>query len=406
MKKLHYFILLIFLMFIGVAQAQILFQDDEFENFDYNIKQIEEFILRFNLKELIIQPQQSKQYEFDNRVLLFDKSYYLDHQEELTDFLNSICKQQTTLSFYDSTWYAIAECNVTFLGKKDKITLILRPEQVTEDIYKWSIVDAQGNILELTPKTQSDKLRLLPTDNEVNFIALQSITTTNAQNILLYNLQNHINDQLSVFNSLVYYKLLKVDNVQSLSYCFTQVRGYEFYVKNFVRDEKNAGWLIYNVQKATSPPPSNNSTIDNSFAIVTQRIIKFYKMLSNFAKNPINNITLANNINSMFDKAPNGYCFFDSQHIYDDLDVYLHNHPSSYAYVPISDYLNTIENVFKEGIIVSYYPSDYKIVQTYEDTIKISYELTIQTNTNSTFIYDVIATMHEDRLVSIVTIDD
>ncbi len=404
MKKLYYIILSTFLAFAGMSQAQIVIHDYEFENFEYNIKQIDEFILRFNLKELLIQPDQSAQYKRDNRILLFDKNYYLANEETLTEFLNTIEKEHTTLSFYDSTWYAIAECNVTFQGKKDKLTLILRTEQVKDDIYKWSLVDAQGAILELTPRTKSDKLRLLPTDNEVNFIALQSITTTNAPNITLYDVKSHANDRLSVFNSLVYYKLLKVDNVQELTYCFTQVKGYKFYVKNFTREAKNAGWLIYEVKKENIKD-KNKQHSDSTFVSAQQKVTQLYRMLSDYAKNPAN-IALAKSIKALFKHEQKGQYFFGAKHIYDDIDVYVNKHPSLYAYVSISEYLNSLDNIASEGVILSYQISDFKIVESVGSTIKVSYKLSIKDKETTIGWYYANATLQEGSFVNIIPLNE
>lgn len=402
MKPDNYYgiLLAILLLFTHTADAQILLLNNDFENFDYNVKQIDEFILRFNLKELLVQPHQSDQYERDNRILLFDKSYYLDNSNEMNEFLNSIEEQNTILNFYDSTWYAIADCNVTYKGNKDKISLKLRTEQVQDDIYKWSIVDAYGSILELSPKTKSDRLRLLPTDNEVNFIALQSITTDNSQNITLFSEKNHRIDRLSVFNCLVFNKLLKIDNVYELSYCFTQVNGYEFFVKNFTRDEKNAGWLIYKVQKK-APQDPNRTEENNTIAATKQQVLQFYSMLSNYAKNP-SDISLAIKIQSLFYKEQKSNFFFSAKHIYDDVSVLYNNYPSSYAYVSISDYLNTIDWITQLGVTLSYEVDDLKII--YEDgkIVNIAYDVRLKNDNDILCEYQAMATIRDEVIESIV----
>lgn len=398
--KYHILIVLSFLLLSQIAHTQITFFDNEFENFDYNIKQIDEFILRFNLKELLIQPNQSNNYERDNRTLLFDRKFYLDNSQNINEFLEAIEKQHTILSFYDSTWYAIAKCNVTFQGKKDKITLILRTEKVKDDIYKWSITDAKGSILELTPKTKSDKLRLLPTDNEVNFIALQSVTTANAQNITLYNEKAHVNDRLSVFNCLVYNKLLKIDNVQELSYCFNQVKGYKFLVKDFTRDEKNAGWLIYDVQKI-KVKERNERIEDKTLETAKQKILQLYRMLSEYSENP-SNISLAKTIQAQFYKTHEKFSFFGTKHIYDDIDVYLLRYSPTYAYVSISDYLNSLDNIAKSGKKLSYRISDIKATKTSGNTVQLTYKVCVVNKDTILWKYSAKATVQDGLIADIV----
>lgn len=407
MKKIKYvFLSLSILLFAHSAPAQVLFVDtnNEFENFDYNVKQIDEFILRFNLKELLIQPEQSNSYERDNRTLLFDKDYYLGNSDNLKEFLTSIEEQKTVLSFYDSTWYAIAECNVTFQGKKDRITLFLQTEQVVDDIYKWSIVDAHGTLLDLVPKTKSDRIRLLPTDNEVNFIALQSATTTNAPNITLYSSKAHANDRLSVFNCLVYNKLLKIDNVQELTYCFTQVKGYKFYVRNFTRNQKNAGWLIFNVEKEMikeAKSPSEENIISDS----SEMISRFYQLLSEYAKDP-SNVSLAKTIQSQFLKKTKDVFFFGSKNIYDDINVFSRKYSPQYAYVAISDYLNTLDNVSKSGIALSYKVDEFKVLESDDSRSIVTYKVSIYNAESIVYDYYAKAQIQNDCFVSIVHIMD
>ena len=399
MRKLYYLFVIIFSLITLSAQAQVVFQNNDFKNFDYNVKQVDEFILRFNLKELLIQPNQSDQYERDNRTLLFDKKYYLDNSEISNELLSAVENQQTTLSFYDSTWFAIADCNVTYLGKKNKLTLILRTEQVKDDIYKWSIIDAKGTMLELTPKTQSEKLRLLPTDNEVNFIALQSITTTNAHNITLYDTKTHINDRLSVFNCLVYNKLLKVDNVQELSYCFTQVKGYKFFVKNFTREAKNAGWLIYDVQKDNIQDQNEIASYD--LAAPEELITQFYLAISEYAKNP-SDVANARTIQSLFYNTPKKYYFFGAKQIFDDIDVYLHKYSAPYAYVTISDYLNSIEKISKCDMTLNYSISDVKTIQSTQISAIVTYKISAENKNVILFEYYAKATIQDGLIVDIV----
>ena len=403
MKKI-YLILAVISLFAYAAQAQVLLLDNDFENFDYNVKQIDEFILRFNLKELLIQPNQSTQYERVNRTLLFDKSYYLDNTAFVNDFLGSVEKQNTVLSFYDSTWFAIADCNVTYRGKKDKITLILRTEQVKDDIYKWSITDAKGDILELIPKTQSDRLRLLPTDNEVNFMSLHSVTTINAQNITLYNEGSHINDRLSVFNCLVYNKLIKIDNVQELTYCFTQVKGYKFYVKNYLRDEKNAGWLISDVRKENAGEQiesEKGSPIENA----KQQVRKLYEMLSSYADNPAN-VELARDIQALFYKTSARFFFFGAKHIFDDIDVFFYNYSPTYAYVSISDYLNSLDNIVRSGNSISYCIRELNVIQLDEELINLTYKVEITDKESNLFEYNAMATIRDGLILDIVMQND
>ena len=389
--------------FTLIAQPQLVSTIDEFENFDYNIKQIDEFMLRFNLKELLIQPTQSATWENDNRVLLFDKLYYRQNEEVLNTFINEVKKQQVALHFQDSTWFAIAECDVVFKGKKDKITLKLRTEQVKDNIYKWSIVSAAGTILDLKPKTQSSNLKILPTDNEVNFISLQSVTTTNAPNITLFSKNGYEVDRLSAFNCLVYNKLLEIKTVNSLTYCFTQVSGYKMYVKKFVREEKNAGWLIYKVEKDDNSITSNGNDKRNT---IQQTIELFYKTLSDYAKSP-ENITLARNIKNMFVIDQSEPYIFGAMHIYNDIDAYVKKYRSpTPPYISITEYLNSVENISKQGVILSYSISDFALLNNTNNTTIATYRLSVLDGHNINYEYDTKATLKDGKIQNIIPLKD
>lgn len=385
-----------------MGQLQFSSSFDEFENFDYNIKQIDEFMLRFNLKELLVQPDQRSTWRNDNRVLLFDKSYYLQNETYLNSFIEEIDAQQVTLQFYDSTWFAIAECDVMFKGKKDKILLTLRTEQVKDDLYKWSIVDAFGVILDLNPKTQSDKLKILPSDNEVNFISLQSITTTNAPNITRYSKNGYSVDRLSVFNGLVYNKLLEIKTVSSLTYCFTQVKGYRFYVKKFVREEKNAGWLIYKVEKENN---DKQPQIKNEQNNVSQIVVNLYKSLSDYSKSPAN-ITLARNIKNMFISEQSKLYVFGAKHIYNDIDEFIMNHQSSYPYLSITEYLHSIENHSKQGLILQYHIQDITISSIKDGSMIATYRVKIHGNKEQNYEYDAKIILQDGKIKYIMPLSE
>lgn len=360
--------ILLYLLFTcnTLVTAQYIISPTEFTNFDYNIKQIDEFFLRFNLNEILIQPNDNDQYTKQNRILLFDKDYYYANTNTISEFLDAIESQNVTLHFQDTTWYAIAECNVILNGRTDKLTLTLKTENITKDTYKWCIANVAGNIVQLEPKTTSDKLRILPTDNEVNFLSLKSITTTNSQNITLFTSNRTNNDALSVFNALVYYKLLKIENVQQLTYCFTQVKGYKFFVKKFTRDEKNAGWLIYNITKESVNKETNKDEVLRSMQIVTL----FYERLTTYATEP-QNVTLAYSIRKMFLYEPTEPYVFGENQIYNDLDEYT-------SMVSVAEYLHSIENLACQGVNVSYEISDFNIISINDSSIVATYQIVVQ----------------------------
>lgn len=79
-------------------------------------------------------------------------------------------------------YYAI----VTTRTKK-KSYFILKPEQVEVYVYRWVIVGAKGEILDLEPLKRNHGLDIQPDNHEVGFIDLSKIAAIGNENILNYS---------------------------------------------------------------------------------------------------------------------------------------------------------------------------------------------------------------------------
>ncbi len=251
MKKIFFTLSIIysFAVFNTLCAQVYINENIVFENFEYSVKQMSEFMERFNLTETLIKPDEDSLWRFTNRVLLFEKKTYYSNIELADEMINAIDKNNITLNFRDSTWLAVIRCNVLFQGKKDTLLIYLKTEQTKNDAYKWSIVDVQGNIVNLTPKTNNENIRISPVDNEMHFMSLKSHLSANAKNITLFSTKNYTTDRLSVFNAYIYADILKIQDFVSLTYIFDKVDGYEFCVDYFNRDENNSGWLISKIKR-------------------------------------------------------------------------------------------------------------------------------------------------------------
>ncbi len=374
---------LILLLIAQSLCAQITYVGDaEFDHFDYNIKVMDEFMLRFNLQNAMITPEQDSMWRFDNRVLLFDKDTYYANQGLADSLIHAIEEQNVKISFQDSTWYALARCQVLFKEKKDSIDLVLKTEKVKSDIYKWSIVDASGKIVELIPKTKSDRLRILPTDNDVDFMSLNPITTINSPNIVLYSKNNYTVDRLSVFNALVYNGLLQIQHVKELIYCFESVQGFRFYVKQFTRDSRNAGYLIYHIERTT--PMNNNIETDiqeskeNEVRTAEKTIKTFYHMLSSYAIEP-NNLSLAREIQGLFINNNSFPYIFGIAHLYNDVDDIMHCQ-SNKTFVSIKEYLFSLAECVSRHSSLKFNIHEIKPIRIRQNVIEMQYKLTIYRN--------------------------
>ena len=237
-------------------EAQILgglLNDDLYKT---RIKLVDEFFLRFNGDELRPDIKATdKDAKLKNLIVLFDgkllKSFEDSAFVEAKTFAQRILDDSIRINYRDTTWFAKAACKGTFKGKSIDFTLYLNVEKRQEDMYKWVIAKAEGDIFSLTPSLSKESIMLMPDDHETNFMSLHRITTEKDDYILNYKQRDYMPDETTVFYTLVYNGLLDIDYVKELKFVFLQVPGYVFSVSHFDRDNYNAGWLIDSLSRAT-----------------------------------------------------------------------------------------------------------------------------------------------------------
>jgi hypothetical protein len=171
-------------------------------------------------------------------------------EPKVFEFVDSTLSHNVKIHFNDSNWFVKAACVGKFHGNEVKFDIFLVVEPRGNNMYKWSIADVSGDLFELKPSRQSDKIMLLPNENESNFMRLNSITTAEKDDyITLYSANCNPVNRLSVFNTLIYYGYLDIEYVADIEYTFLQVPGYCFTVKEFERASSNSGWLITSWEK-------------------------------------------------------------------------------------------------------------------------------------------------------------
>ena len=221
-------------------------------NYRISVKQVEEFMKRFNLEqtnELFEAENDSLKRRVLNMTGLLNFELIKSRSDEVREFVMAMLDNKVKLAFTDTTWNAVATCEAIYQGKPTRIVLLLGTEHIKETMYKWVIKDATGDILKLKPQKSNPGLKIMPTDNEVNFMSLGHITTVEAKNILNYKAKNSEVNELSVFLALVSQGLLKIQHVTELEYQFHVPHLYDFTVKQFRREALNSGWLISDFNK-------------------------------------------------------------------------------------------------------------------------------------------------------------
>lgn len=246
MKKL---ILSIFI-FIGYlsSHAQI-FDMLNSDLYHGRVKLVSEFMQRFNGEEKnpYIDPS-SAEIDKINLCQLFDIEYILKNRQAVEpkafQFIDSVLNNNVKLHYRDADWFAKVKCIGSFKGKEVTFAMYLTVEPRGKDMYKWVVADVEGKIFDLSPSRDSNKIMLLPNEHESNFMWLNSITSEKDDYITLYSTNSLHHDQLTVFNTLVYYGYLNIDYVSDIEYTFLQVPGFTFTIKEYERESTNSGWLI------------------------------------------------------------------------------------------------------------------------------------------------------------------
>ena len=184
MRKI--FIMILILACIG-ANAQVMYDRDPLlDNFQFQVRQISEFMSRLNGETSISAREDSLSREVD-LISLFEKNTYIDHKSIVEGFISQMRPRADYVSFADTTWFAVAECVVevgTRPVKEDTITLVLKTEEYGQHLYKWVMTEAFGDVLALEPEKRNPGFKIPPSDNEVNFMRLSHITKNEQRNIL------------------------------------------------------------------------------------------------------------------------------------------------------------------------------------------------------------------------------
>lgn len=252
MKRFSLWLFLTAICFI--ANAQIMSNQLNKGLYDSRIKLVDEFFDRFNGKEGHPDiSNKDKDYRKKNLMFVFNmrmfKSKEDEKYKELQNFIDTVIANKTNINYSDTTWFAKAICHGKLKGKEVDFTLYLNVEHRKEDMYKWVIAKAEGDVFKLKPSLKSDKIMLMPDDHETNFMSLHRITTEKDDLISCYMQRNYPLDETSVFLSDVYNGLLDIEYVKDLQFVFHQVPGYVFRIKFIERDTNNTGWLITSFDK-------------------------------------------------------------------------------------------------------------------------------------------------------------
>ena len=250
MEKIFTFIIVV-LSFCHLAKAQTDDGKGRIKDlFKLRIQLVDEFMQRFNSRGALSEADNKTN---DSDILSLFDCTMLESDNALLEasaqFANTIFENDVKIDYSDTLWFAETFCHGKFKGQDVDFSLILNVEKRGENMYKWVIARAEGNIFQLKPSDPSSGIILMPDDHETSFMSLYRITHGKDDRILNYAQKQFKPDETSVFFSYVNVGLLDIEYVSDMQFVFYQVPGWKFAIKDFQRLEKNSGWLIKSFEK-------------------------------------------------------------------------------------------------------------------------------------------------------------
>lgn len=238
--------------------------------FAWEVKQLDEFIERFNNDELsLLQAYLKKKATTPltrEQMLksLFNAKGTSWNYGEITTFIKQVSNtaHPEYLNFDGADWYAKVRCQLLRQGKPDNAVLTLRIATLPDGSSKWVITDvefaspavaAAGSSAERPrvhgPLPTDPKTSLNPMSHAIDFMNIDLVTKNPA------NIENFVSNApdrspgLELFIEACLHDQLKIVRATSISYMFLQIKGWLIEVRQFNRASLNSGWLISKLVK-------------------------------------------------------------------------------------------------------------------------------------------------------------
>ena len=249
------------------AQTQIL-NPLNMPMYHARVKLIDEFFARFNGKEM----RKDLPLEYSDRksniLMLFDLSQFKSKNDSLfleaESFAQAVARDSILLDYSDDRWYAKVHCFGQLAKKEVDFYLYLIVESRGNDMYKWTIANAEGDIFNTSRSREHIELFMLPNAHEQSFSSLSRVTSEDANYIDDYVKDGYETSPLSVFLTLVRSGLLQIEYTSETEFFFFQVPNYIFTVKHFERESMNVGWLISSIVKCEDEHKKDKKEILNA----------------------------------------------------------------------------------------------------------------------------------------------
>lgn len=226
------------------------------------VKQIDEFMSRFNMEEGWDGKKLTDKSDFEFRKkyikTLFDYDKFRNSKGTFAPivekFAKTVVENEYTIHYEDSTWTALVKCSTTLCGKNEMMTLFLQTRQLSKNEYVWVIKDVTGRIFSsVSEKSASEKQHLFisPMEHEIGFIGILDKPYKGADMSKMIA-KDYTTSRLLMFTMLMESGLLKLNAIQNVSFLFKPIPGWSFVVNRIEKKNSyNTGWLITEITNTT-----------------------------------------------------------------------------------------------------------------------------------------------------------
>lgn len=222
------------------------------QKFYFQVKQLSQFMERFNYNEKLITPSGEIVSRWNNLVsLLNHEDSVLVANPDVKLFLKHCFMDSTKakLNYDDSLWYAVVKTEFEYKGKPIEVEFLLIPEHYSNGGIGWSVMSVTSKILDIDT-IRKPNVFINPMSHEVGFLDLIKVINRNQLSALYYI--DYEYSKLSVLDFLIQKQELKLVQIKNIEYVFCQIPGWQFTVEDFNRNIFNSGWLISKISKISS----------------------------------------------------------------------------------------------------------------------------------------------------------
>lgn len=249
-------------------------------DFAWHVKQIDEFIERFDNKDetlIKLYNKSNDNVELTRERLLislFNSESKNWNIKEIKSFIKEIDdrKRPVYLKFFDENWCANLTCSVTWKGRPERVLLTLKIIKFPDESSKWVITGVNATFLRRQrlldssahntekdiPRSKDHTTSLHPYSHATSFMNIDQVSKDklNIENYFQAPANPFADEMLVFVNEIVKNRLI-INNPVTLCYYFYQVKGWAFEVSQFDRESRNSGWLI---SKLIKIQPQKKST--------------------------------------------------------------------------------------------------------------------------------------------------